>query len=189
MSLNTPHSTGPSCLHNVVGAGKKPASVVESPQPDLVLPARPPATYAAYHQPRKTPNALDDFFGAGAPEAHRPLSPASVSAPPPYAPFGHDVVETHPGVYSIAEPPTLARMLFLYGFRGSLIEYLFALLADVCSLKSSSHSGLLEFTSSFHPSCPPRTGKQGKPRLRKHSCCIFSVRRRKNGHGAACTRF
>ncbi|KAF8591915.1 hypothetical protein K439DRAFT_1274037, partial [Ramaria rubella] len=37
-------------------------------------------------------------------------------APPPYAPYGHEIVKADSGVYAVREPPTLARMLFIYGF-------------------------------------------------------------------------
>ena len=69
---------------------------------------------------------MDEFFGAGTPvmestaPLYRPTSVASqlstAPAPPPYAPYGHEVVETEPGVYAVQEPATLARSLFRYGF-------------------------------------------------------------------------
>ncbi|KIJ38447.1 hypothetical protein M422DRAFT_781384 [Sphaerobolus stellatus SS14] len=103
-------------------------TTIATEQVPCTLPTSPPATYAAYHQSRTTTNVMDEFFGAGAMDAHphtslppyRSSSDSQSSrysaAPPPYAPYGHEVVETGPGVYAVQEPPTLARVLFYYGF-------------------------------------------------------------------------
>jgi len=92
------------------------ATVEVATDSNASLPASSPATYAAYHEPRNAPNALDNFFGAGALEAHRPLDHTKVSAPPPYISDGHEFTEKQEGVYAVEETPTLARMLFKYGF-------------------------------------------------------------------------
>lgn len=116
-------TAGPSCARTTPSITKK-ESRVEIPShtesdtnlPHIVLPAQPPVAYGAYHQPHTTPNALDDFFGASVPDAHHSTSRTRISMPPPYAPYGHEVVEVQQGVYAVQEPRTLARMLFFYGF-------------------------------------------------------------------------
>jgi hypothetical protein len=133
--LSTPAAAGPSRLCTVSGVWKKSVSTttpsnaveviarVETPPPNFSLPARPPATYTTYQGSHDASNALDDFFGAGALEAHRPLSRATASSPPPYSPHGYDFAGKESGVNSVEEPPTLARMLFMYGFRESPSGY------------------------------------------------------------------
>ncbi|KAF8528118.1 hypothetical protein BU17DRAFT_38415 [Hysterangium stoloniferum] len=113
-------SQSPSRIASALGFFKKSKTPSTLQQVPRALPTPPPAAYVASHERQTTPTALDDFFGAGALEAHRPVSYAASSrssfGPPPYAPYGHAVVETSPGMYAVQEPPTLARMLFLYGF-------------------------------------------------------------------------
>ncbi|GJJ09623.1 hypothetical protein Clacol_003846 [Clathrus columnatus] len=77
-----------------------------------------PSLPAAVYSPNNT-TVIDEFFDARSNNpatASRTPSLASTLDPPPYAPYGHQVLETRPGVYAVQEPPTLARCFFLYGF-------------------------------------------------------------------------
>lgn len=61
-----------------------------------------------------------DFFGAD--EAH---PAATGSGPPPYTPYGHKVIYNQSDMSAVQEPRTLARLLFLYGFRECLDKNIF----------------------------------------------------------------
>ena len=69
------------------------------------MPSKANSNASATAYPSRVDKLAADFFGTD--ETHRT---ATVSGPPPYMPSGHNVIETR-------EPPTLARMFFMYGFR------------------------------------------------------------------------
>jgi hypothetical protein len=130
---NITTAAGSSCIRAVSGVWTKksdetaPSSeevveVVARPETsaDMAIPTHPSATYSACQGSRNMSNTFDGFFGAGALEAHRPLSYATTSPPPPYVPQDYEVTEKQTGeateVPSVEEPDTLARIFFIYGF-------------------------------------------------------------------------
>lgn len=85
----------------------------ESPPSNFSLPMRPPVIHTTYH---------DRQDALHFPEASR-FSSETLCVPPPYSPKGYMCtgMEKHTGVSSDEEPPTMARMLFKYGFCKSLV--------------------------------------------------------------------
>jgi hypothetical protein len=72
------------------------------------LPVQPPVAYTESHDQQDAPLFL---------KAHR-LSCDTTSAPPPYSPESYvgTATEKQKEADSDKEPPTLARLLFIYGF-------------------------------------------------------------------------
>ncbi|KAF8591923.1 hypothetical protein K439DRAFT_1401325 [Ramaria rubella] len=121
-------AAGPSTPRTVVGVWTKKSDQtpvesnateiearLETPPPNFSLPMRPPTSYSAYREGPPTPDTLDQFFAAGAFEGCRSYRDAS-SSPPPYSPGGYIMATEQRPQLSNEELPTLARMLFRYGF-------------------------------------------------------------------------
>lgn len=110
---------GPSRLSSLIGVSVEKSNSVPAASSDAIeaearreTPAvfleSPPAVYTVYHDQQGVAHSL---------EGHR-LSCDTFSVPPPYSPESYigTTTEKHTEVSSDKEPPTLARMLFMYGF-------------------------------------------------------------------------